>query len=192
MVTEVYDYSAFKDDEIPVGANLLARISGLAADQLQAEARVLQLTEDLKQAVEHLRHIAENQMPQLMEEAGGMDHFSTREGLEVKIKTAIRGSIPKANETEAFEWLEDNDHAELIKRNFIIDFGKAEEKWADKFERDLAQRKKPLNVKRKRTVNANTLKAFVKTALEDGVPIPMDVFGVFRQNFATVKLKEQK
>jgi len=187
-VQPAYDYGAYQTSEMPVGDNLMARLSGLAADQLQAEARVAKLEEELKQAKEHHRHISENQMPELMEQTG-METFTTKEGIEISIKSVIRGSIPKDTQEQAFKWLEENNQGKLIKRNFIIDFGKGDEAWAAKFERDLGLRKKPLNVKRKTAVAPQTLQAFVRTALEEGVPIPMNVFGVYRQNFSKVKVK---
>jgi len=183
-----YDYSDFKEDAVPAGANILARIGGIARDQLHAEARVEQLTADLANAKEALRHISENLLPTIMDEAGQSEDI-TVDGMAVQIKTAIRGNIPKGKEAPAFAWLEKHGHANLIKRQFTIDFGKDDEKWADKFERDCAKRKKPLNSKRKRTVAAPTLQAFVRGQLEEGTAIPMETFGVHRQRFAKVKVK---
>ncbi len=85
--------------------------------------------------------------------------------------------------------VEDNKNGKLIKRTFAIEFGKGDEKWADKFERDCAQRVKPLNIKRKKGVHSGTLQAFIKKALEEGVDIPLDVFGAYRQRFAKIKMK---
>ncbi len=191
MAAETYDYSSFEEDKPEVGGNMLARLGGLAVEQLHSQARVLQLEQDLKQAKETLRHISENQMPKLMEEAE-MEDFTTKDGLNITIDSIIRGSIPAASAPQAFEWLEEHGEGGLIKREFKIDFGKDDDKWADKFERDLAQRKKPLNVKRKKAVHPQSLQAFVREQLKEGVPIPMDVFGVYRQTVSKVKLKEKK
>ena len=184
----VYDYSEYKEEPPKAGDNILSRIAGKARDQLHAEARVAQLTEELKQAKESLRYISENQLPKLMENAEHSEDI-TVDGINIKIKEAIRGSIPKATELVAFKWLEDNGHERLIKRQFIIEFGKEEDKWANKFERDCAQRKKALNLKRKKSVHPGTLQAFVRSQLEEGVAIPMNEFGVFRQRFAKVVTK---
>ena len=170
-----------------LATNLMTRLGGLAADQAHAEARVARLESELKEAKEGLRVISEVQMPALMEEAG-MEEFSTSDGVKIKIATTIRGSIPANTQQEAFAWLEEHGHERLIKREFKIDFGKDEEKWADKFERDLAQRKKPLNVKRKKAVNPQTLQAFVREQLEEGVNFPMSTFGVYRQTFSKVTI----
>ena len=97
---------------------------------------------------------------------------------------------PKANEVKAFAWLEENDQARLVKRQFTVEFGKDEERWADKFQRDCAQRKKPLHMKRKKAVHPQSLQAFVKEQLNEGVAIPMDLFGVMRQRFSKVEVAE--
>lgn len=186
--TPSYDYSEYEEDKIPAGGNILARIGGVARDHLHAEARVEQLTEELKNAKETLRHLSENVLPSILEEAGQAEDI-TIDGMHIVIRTAIRGSIPKGNEAPAFKWLEDHGHANLIKRQFTIDFGKDDDKWADKFERDLAQRKKKLNTKRKKTVAPTTLQAFVRGQLEEGTAIPMETFGVYRQRFSKVSTK---
>jgi hypothetical protein len=186
--TPDFDYSG-EQDATPVGDNLLARINGLAADQLQSEARVARLEEELTEAKSTARLISEVQMPELLKEAG-MSEFTTADGIRIALKEQIFGSIPAATAEEAFSWLEENGHARLIKRTFAIDFGKDDEKWADKFERDLAQRKKPLNCKRKRAVHPQTLRAFVREQLDKGVAIPMDTFGVHCRNVSKVTVKE--
>lgn len=184
-----HDYGEYEDEPATeVGDNILARLGGLARDQVHAEARVERLTEEMKQAKEALRHISEHQIPTLMEEAGQAEDI-TVDGVRIRLKTAIRGSIPKATENTAFAWLEKHGHERLIKRQFTIDFGKEEDKWADKFERDCSRRKKQLTMKRKKTVAPQTLQAFVRTQLEEGVAIPMDVFGVHRQRFTKVEVK---
>ena len=191
MTNPAYDYGEFEGEAI--GGNLMTRIEGLAQDHLDAEARVASLEEQLTEAKAIRRDIAEKQLPDLLDEAGlGDSTINTPAGHIVKMSETIRGSIPKGNEQPAFEWLEDHDNGALIKRTFTIEFGKGDDKWADKFERDCRQRKKSLNIKRKMAVNPMSLQSFVRQQLDAGVAIPMDVFGVFRQRFAKVKLKVEK
>lgn len=188
-MTTQYDYGAFQGGDT-VGDNLMSRIEGLAQEQLDAEMRVDHLTEQLAEAKATHRILAEKKMPELLDEADlGESEIVTPAGHKIKLHEVIRGSIPKGNEEAAFKWLEDNHNANLIKRTFAIEFGKDQEKWADKFERDCNQRKKALNIKRKKGVHAGTLQAFIKKSLDDGVPIPLDVFGAYRQRFAKIKMK---
>lgn len=185
-----YDYSKWASDTLEPGANLMARIEGLAQEQLDAEARVQAITVQLAEAKAALKLVAERKLPELLEEAElAHSKITTPGGLVINVKETIRGTIPKGKEEPAFEWLDENGNGNLIKRTITIDFGKDQEKWAAKFMRDCAQRKKPLNLKNKKGVNTNTMNAFIKQALADGVAIPLDVFGAYRQKFSTVKVK---
>lgn len=191
-MTADFDYSEFQDEDGP-GENLMTRIEGLAKEAVDAEVRVAHLIEQLAEANASLKLVLEKKLPELLDEADlGESTINTPAGHEIKMSTIIRGSISKDNQAKAFKWLEDNNNGGLIKRNIIIDFGKGEEKWADKFERDCAQRKKPLNLKRKMAVNPQTLQAFVRQSLEEGVKIPMEILGVYRQRMAKVKVKADK
>lgn len=181
----MHDYSEFKDGP---GDNILAQIASKAKEQVAAEAKVARLEEQLKEAQAELRMIAEQELPALMDAAEQVK-LTTKDGIEIQVAEAIRANIPEANKDKAFSWLEDNNHGRLIKREFKIEFGKDEEAWANKFERDLAKRKKPLRVSRKKAVNPQTLSAFVREQLAEGVSLPMDLLGVFRQRFTKVKVK---
>lgn len=182
-----YDYSDYKPEE-EVSDNAATVLAQLAQEQVAAEALIASLEEQLTSAKAALNEVKERRIPAVMDELD-LERFTTRDGVDIKISEQIRGSIPKAKEAEAFNWLESNDNANLIKRTFTIQFGKDEDKWADKFERDLARRKKPLAVKREKKVSPQTLQAFVMGRLAEGHDFPMELFGVYRQRFAKVTVK---
>lgn len=184
------DYSEFQDTPGP-GDNIMAQLGGLAKEQLDAEAEVARLEEELRKAQEKVKDISEHRLPTLMEEAK-MESFVTSDGLKITLREIIRASIPEAGSEKAFDWLEDNGQGAMIKRQFVIEFGKSEDKWADKFERDLKARKRQLNVKRKKSVHSSTLSAFIREQLEEGVPIDMRMFGAFRQRHSKVETKDTK
>ncbi len=188
MTDKEYDYSAWETDE--PGGNLMSRIEGLAQEQLDAEARVSALEAQLAEAKAAVTLVKETKLPNLLEEAQlGKSKVVTPGGLIINLKEAIRGTIPKGNEEKAHTWLEDNGNGALIKRTVTIDFNKDQEAWARKFMRDCAQRKKALNLKLVRGVHASTLRAFIKVSLADGIAIPLDTFGAYRQRFTDVKVK---
>lgn len=184
-----YDYSNWETD-IDAGSNLMARIEGLAQEQLDAQARVEALEAQLAEAKVAVTVVKEHKLPNLLEEAQlGKSKVVTPGGIVINLKEVIRGTIPKGKEDPAHEWLEENGNGALIKRTVTIDFNKDQEAWARKFMADCNKRKKPLNLKLVRGVHASTLRSFVKTALAEGIAIPMDVFGVYRQRFTDVKVK---
>ncbi len=170
-----------------LGDNAMQRLAGLAKEQLDAEALVAGVEERLKEAQAALNNIYMTRLPDLMDELH-LTEFSTDNGLKIKIRQKIRGSIPKDHESEAFKWLEDHDNGNMIKRQCVIQFGLAEEGWARKFMADCRKRKKQLNMKVERKVPPPTLQSWVKAQLEDGVTIPMELFGVFRQRFTKVEI----
>lgn len=182
---EAYDYSEFKEKPKD---NVLGQLAGMAQEQKADEALVARLEEELAAAKEKLKTISEVTIPKFMDDCG-MKDFTTKDGLRIDIVETIRGSIPKASETQAFSWLEDHNSGRLIKREFKIEFGKDEEAWAKKFQADLAKRKRPLKATVKRAVHPQTLAAYVREQLEAGVAIPLDVFGVYRQRASKVTVK---
>ena len=60
-------------------------------------------------------------------------------GDAVSFKEFYKGSITKDNEAEAFKWLEDNGHGDLIKNIVSIRFGKGENESAEKLISSLEQ-----------------------------------------------------
>jgi Ribonuclease G/E len=185
QAAEGFDYSQYKTEP---GDNLIQQISQTAVDLKDAQALVAALEDQLKEAKANVVHLGEKVLPELMD-AAEMASFTTKEGIVVGVSERIRASIPAKTHKEAIAWLEENGEAGVIKRTFTIEFGRDDNKWADKFERDMKQRKKPLPCKRKTAVHPQTLAKTITDKLEAGVDVPMETFGAFRQRFSTVKVK---
>lgn len=185
-------YADFREDpdEVVQSNNLVHTLRSMAQEQVDAEALVASLEEQLSDAKERLRDIKEDRLPGIMDQIE-LENYSTKDGITIEVKENIRGSIPKATEDEAFKWLEDHNNENLIKRQFLIEFAKDQEKWANRFAADLRRRKRPLNTKVKRAVNPQSLQAFVKSQLSEGVDFPMKLFGVYRQRFSKVTVKDK-
>ena len=184
-----FDYSEFEDSLGDLPEDRLERLRTLALRQIDAQRNLDSCVARVEEATKGLNKIKLELLPELMDELK-LEQFKTEEGFELKIATAIRASIPEANLEKACTWLEERNHGRLIKRTFNIEFGKDQESWANKFERDCAKRKRPLNLKRKKGVHPQTLSAFVRGQLEEGIDIPTDLFGIFRQRSVNVKVPE--
>jgi len=185
-----HDYSEFKEEDKGPGDNLLKALTNAADNQEGVEKEIEDLTEKLRLAKERLKNISEFDIPNLMEGLKGS--IELPDGRTVTIKEDIRCSLPSVKTSPekhfaAIKILDDSDHAAILKRQFTIEFAKDEDKWADKFESDMAKRKKPLNVKRTKTVHPQTLKAFIKECMAKGVDFPMETFSVYRQRVAKIK-----
>lgn len=181
-----FDYTEFKErphDEV------LRQIALMALEQKKAEAFVEEKEEELRKARAALNDIAQHKLPALMDEIGSPE-FTTADGIKITVRENIRASIPQICKAQALKWLEDNDHENLIKREFKVLFSKNEEEWAKEFEEMLAQSERELNVEVNRGVHASTLSAFVREQLEQGVDIPLQLFGAMRQRVTKIKIKE--
>jgi hypothetical protein len=172
------DYSEYTQQERP--QSQLKVLSDLAEEQRRIEKEIANTEEVLKKLNEALQAVSEVRLPEMMEDLN-LKEFKTRSGLVVTLGENIFASISKDNAPLAFDWLDDNGFSKLIKRAFIVKFGKEEEKWANKFAADLRRRKKPVNVEEKKEVHHSTLKAFVKEELTNGRDVPTELFGVHRQ-----------
>lgn len=182
--TVPFDYG---DDVAKPEGGDLATLTNLATQQRAAEMAVEAAEAVLSKAQAVLKDISERTIPTLMKSLG-LKEFKTAGGFTITIKEQLRVSVPKHRAQEAVEWVEANGGADLVKRAFHISFGRDEESWAAKFERDLKQRKKPVNVSRSNKVEPSTLKAFLEGKLKAGVDVPLDKFGGFLQEQAIVDL----
>jgi hypothetical protein len=127
--------------------------------------------------------LEQSTIPELMD-LYGLKGITLDSGASLSVVEDLKCKIPASQTEEACSWLEANGDGGVIKRKFDIEFPKEETAWADKFERDLAQRIRPLNVKRTKGVHPQTLKALLKGYKSKGVPFTDDVnkmFGVFMQ-----------
>lgn len=177
-------YTEYQDQSTSEDA--LAQLGRLAEDLAQADAEVAEIEAKLQEAREKQRDLSEFRIPQLMDDIGIAD-FTTSSGFKVSVKETIRASIPAARRGEATEWLDEHGHAALVKRAFTIEFDKEEEEKARQFAEELRQREDRLRVAEDFKVHPSTLSAWAKEQLAEGVDIPLDLFGVYRQRVAKIK-----
>ena len=102
------------------------------------------------------------------------------DGSKLKIAEFVQARITEENKEQAFSWLRDNGHGDLIKHNLSANFGRGEDDKAQDFKKraeDIG-----LDLAEKEWVEPMTLKAFAKEQVAQGTGIPMDTFGVFIGN----------
>lgn len=160
----------------------LKQLSELARAQLDAETALAEAEKNVKLRKDELKVIKEQMIPELMDEMG-MEDFTTTEGIKITVKEDIRASITAANAPEAFRWLRDNGHANLIKRKITVTPANDEQGT------EVLDRLAGLEVEDKPSVHPMTLSAWVREMLRDGKDIPMEPFGVFRQRVSKVEVK---
>lgn len=96
--------------------------------------------------------------------------------------------IPAEREGEAFSWFNREGHGDLIKTSLSLSFGMGERDRAEQVESLLE--KTGVEYSSKLGIHPSTLKAFVKTEIESGRSLPMDLLGAYAGE--VVKIKEKK
>ena len=180
----------FKEYREPAGAghNSLGELHARIEEQHNLEVEVAKLQAALQAKQDELKNIQERVLPELMIELG-VESLKTPGGLTVELAESIHASIPKTLQDQAFAWLDEHGESGMVKRTFEVKFNRDEEAWANKFQADLAKRKKPVRAEIKRKVEPPTLRSWVKNKLREGEDIPLDLFGVFRRKVAKVSVK---
>ena len=179
------EYAEFRDE--PTG-NFTTVLRQLADELVLAEQNILKAQEALEVANAVKKDIAEFRIPQMTD---GMDgKFNLGDGRELSVKEEVRASIAGEKRIPAINWLDDNDYGHIVKRQIIIEFGKNETERSEKFLECVKELEKELGtlvVKKNWSVHPATLVSWVKEQLGEGVNLPTEIFGIFRQRVAKVK-----
>jgi hypothetical protein len=154
---------------------------------LDVQKEVSELEDKLKKKKEEELKLSEQDIPNLMQKAGAAS-IKLTDGTAVEIKPYYGARIPASRTEEAFNWLRENNFADLIKNNVTLTFGRNEDNVAKSIVDDL--RNKGHNVKQAEKVEPMTLKAFVREQIEKGKDVPADLFGVYVATRTKLTTKE--
>ena len=154
---------------------------------LDIQKEVSALEDQLKKKKEQELKLSEQDIPNLMQKAGAAS-IKLTDGTAVEIKPYYGARIPASRTEEAFNWLRENNYADLIKNNVTLTFGRNEDNMAKSIVDDL--RNKGHNVKQAEKVEPMTLKAFVREQIEKGKDVPADLFGVYVATRTKLTTKE--
>lgn len=202
MTIQAEDYSALVPST-PANA-AMAKLRALV-EEYQKVCEFLHKYEELvERGKKREKELREELIPQVCEVDCGQSMCGYPDGLKVEVKTDYYANIPAQSTIDkmkdpdeaarlqerldtAMEWLEANAPT-VIKRKFDITFGREDEAWAAKFERDLKQRKKPLNYQRSCTVHPQTLNALVRQLIDQDFQVPRETLGVYERKVAKITL----
>lgn len=155
----------------------LSILSSKANQQVELEDEIAQIEQELKDKKAALAKVSELEIPELMNQLG-VSNFTLKNGLKVGVAPFYAAKIPEATSEQAFDWLEENDHAGIIKGEFVVMYRRPDKQRIGQF-LDLA-RELGFETKDKLAVHPMTLKAFVREQIETGVEdFPRDLFGVY-------------
>mgnify|MGYP001184275917 FL=1 len=148
--------------------------------------------EATEQALKKLKDVettlSEQTIPNLMQQAG-VELIKLEGGISVEVKPFYSARIPVSKSEEAFEWLRENGHGDLIKNQVSLEFGMKQDNEAKSIIEEL--KAKGLPVKQKTTVHPSSLRGFVREQIQDlGKDVPAELFGTYVANKTKITTKE--
>lgn len=162
----------------------LGKVGELARKIREKEHALANLEEMAAKAKQELLKLTDEDLPAVMQEIG-LRSFKLDDGSTVEIKPLYGGHIKADNKPAAFDWLRDHGYGDIIKNTVTVAFGAGDDEKANQFVLDVLHQ--GLQPEQKTDVNAQTLKAWVKERVEAGQEFPMNLFGAFVGQRATIK-----
>jgi hypothetical protein len=175
------------ESTIQVDATVSLDIAQSCNKLLETQKKMAAIDEQLKTLKATEATLSGQTIPNLMHKAG-LSLIKLKDGSAVEVKPFYAASIPLSKADEAFTWLRDNGHGDLIKNNVLITFRCQQDNEAKSLVAEL--REKGHNVKQAEKVESMTLKAFVREQIQDGKNVPADLFGVYVASKTKITTKE--
>ena len=155
---------------------------------LETQKKILTAEEELKKLKEVETTLSEQTIPNLMQQAG-LSLLKLADGSSVEVKPFYSARIPASKSDEAFNWLRDNGHGDLIKNQVSLEFGMKQDNEAKSLIEEL--KAKGLPVKQKTSVHPSSLRGFVREQIQDlGKDVPAELFGTYVANKTKITTKE--
>jgi len=155
---------------------------------LETQKKIEATEEELKKLKDVETTLSEQTIPNLMQQAG-VELIKLDGGISVEVKPFYSARIPASKSEEAFQWLRDNGHGDLIKNQVSLEFGMKQDNEAKSIIEEL--KSKGLPVKQKTTVHPSSLRGFVREQIQDlGKDVPAELFGTYVANKTKITTKE--
>ena len=155
---------------------------------LETQKKISTAEEELKKLKEVETTLSEQTIPNLMQQAG-ISMLKLADGSSVEVKPFYSARIPASKSEEAFNWLRENGHGDMIKNQVSLEFGMRQDNEAKALIEELKQ--KGLAVQQKTSVHPSTLRGFVREQIQDlGKDVPAELFGTYVANKTKIITKE--
>ena len=155
----------------------------LAKSLLDAQVAIKETEAKLKETRKTAMHLAEEAIPAAMQELG-LQKLVLDTGQTIMVKQDVYASIPKANQQDAFRWLEQNDFGGLIKSVVKVYFDRGELEKAAGLVEQLDEQNQAHSFDER--VHPQTLKAWLRERIAEGDDVPLELFGARPVFVATI------
>tara|TARA_R100001369_G_scaffold83045_1_gene115043 strand:- start:1049 stop:1609 length:561 start_codon:yes stop_codon:yes gene_type:complete len=156
--------------------NRLKDVSFWAEKQVELETNISELEASLSSMKKEFREISEQKLPDAMRECN-LSEIKLSNGTKISVQEFYSARISKEQQENAFSWLKENGHEDIIKNVVSVNFGRGEDGRAETLLDTLQS--KGLSPATKRWVEPMTLKAFVREQVQKGVDLPFETFNVY-------------
>jgi len=158
---------------------------GVAANRLiNKQLEIAEAEETLKQLKAQERKINQEEIPSLMENLG-YETIILKDGRKISVKDAVQCGIPAPQRPNAYKWMDEHGHGDLIKIALTAKFARGERNMADEaFDALVDVGASPNQTE---SVHAGTLKAWAREELAQGHALPSDLFKIHVVKITTVK-----
>jgi hypothetical protein len=171
-----------KDDDLESISTLCQKASDKLKEKEQKEQELKMLNEELNKLIFEV-------IPNALAEKN-LTSLKLTDGSEINIEPYYSARITAENQSEAYKWLRDNGHGDLIKNEITVSFGRNEDEESIQLLKALV--KEGHEPVQKTHVHPQTLKAFVREQIEAGKDLPRETFNAFAGERATIKPKGGK
>lgn len=180
----VEDVDFFEAPDEAVGAEKFkADITNLAKEVKTLESGIADLAVETKKLMIRKNEIEGRLLPDLLHQAG-VSEITTLDGIKVSTKFIV-GAIPAQSKDEAYDWMDENGHSDIIKRNLALKFDKGAVELAEKARQQLVDM--GFEPEMKMDIHPQTFMAFAREQLKTGKMLPLDKWGVFYGDKAVIK-----
>jgi hypothetical protein len=192
MSDDFLDSISAELENISSSGDTLTRIREAAKKVRGLEAVRSELEEELSAVKRQIQELTERDLVKLMSEANMTSFALESDGnypsMTFDKTTFYSAKIPEDKEIEAFAWLHDQGHGDIVKTQITVALGMGERDLAEQVEHAIADA--GADYSSKLSVHPATLKSFVKSEVESGRALPLELFGAFIGE--VVKLKKGK
>lgn len=172
-------------------AGQLASIKTVVDRALELQRNIETTDDYLKELRGELHTITTRTLPDIMASAGTSE-FKSDDGTKVTIKDFVSGSLPKEEDARAaaFIWLESVEAGDLIKNTLRFDFDRGEDNMASEIKAKADELGIAFDAKR--DVHPQTLAAFARERMREGLPIELERIGLVAGRAAKITPPKEK
>jgi hypothetical protein len=164
----------------------LSELTELAEQLAELDTSIVAKEEEVSTLKQQRKTIAEEHLPQLMEQAG-VNTLELSDGRKIAIQEFVDARIKDPN--TAFDWLRETNNESIIKNQITLSLGRNEDALAQEIMNKIQREYGDVQVDNRISVHNMTLKSFCKEALDNpelAETLPKQAFGIYEGKRAKV------